>query len=86
MKWLLSPLNSLRRFSRPARRAPNRNRSLIVEDLEGRRLLSQGIQSILSLPTDGTTNIISGPDGNLWVGLNTSPNPTTPAPRSSESD
>ena len=43
---------------------------MIVEDLEGRRLLSQGIQSVFSQPASGASNIVSGPDGDLWAGVN----------------
>lgn len=66
MGWILASLNSLRR---PSRRAPRRSRSWILEDLEGRRLLSQAVQSIVTLPTVGTTKMISGPDGDLWVAV-----------------
>lgn len=58
---------------REARRPPRRDRSWNLEDLEGRRLPSQAIQSIVSLPTTGATDVISGPDGDLWAGVN----PTT---------
>ena len=34
MKWLSLPTELTSPFSRPARVVPNRNRSLIVEDLE----------------------------------------------------
>jgi virginiamycin B lyase len=45
---------------------------LILEDLEGRRLLSQAVQSIVTLvgPDYPPSNVISGPDGDLWVGIN----------------
>ncbi len=76
MGWFRSSLKSLRRPSRQSRRAPKRNRSLIVEDLEGRRLLSQAIQSIVTLPR-ATSNMIAGPDGDLWVGV--SPTDSTAA-------
>ena len=51
MGWFFCSWRSLRRRSRGSRRAPKRNRSLIVEDLEGRRLLSNAIQSLVTLPT-----------------------------------
>ena len=73
MGWFFSLGTSLHRPSRPSRRAPKRNRSWILEDLEGRRLLSQAIQSVVTLPTIGTSNMISGPDGDLWVGVNQTP-------------
>ena len=68
MGWLFSSVNSLLPRSRKTRRAPKRNRSLFVEDLEGRRLLSNVIQSFVTLPR-ATSNMISGPDGDLWVGV-----------------
>ena len=74
MGWFLSSLTSLRRPSRESRRAPKRNRSWILEDLEGRRLLSQAIQSIVTLPSCRHVQLDLGPDGDLWVGVNTSPN------------
>ncbi len=72
MAWFLSSWKSLRRPSGKPRRAPKRNRSLMLEDLEGRRLLSRAIQPLVTLPAN-TSNIISGPDGDLWVGVNSSP-------------
>ena len=68
MGWLFSSVNSLLPRSRKTRRAPKRDRSLIFEDLEGRRLLSNVIQSFVTLP-QATSNMISGPDGDLWVGV-----------------
>ncbi len=68
MGWFFSLLKSLRRPSRESRRAAKRNRSLIVEDLEGRRLLSQAVQSFVTLPNT-TSNLISGPDGDMWVAV-----------------
>ncbi len=68
MGRLFSSLNSLFPRSRKTRRAPRRDRSLFVEDLEGRRLLSNVIQSFVTLPR-ATSNMISGPDGDLWVGV-----------------
>ncbi len=73
MEWSLSSLTSRRRPSPETRRAPKHKRSLILEDLEGRLVLSQGIQPIATLSTAGTSNMISGPDGDLWVGMNPSP-------------
>ena len=72
MGAFFASLKSLRRPSWETRRAPKRERSLIVEDLEGRQLLSQAIQPFVTLPTSGRTtcNMISGPDGDLWVGVN----------------
>jgi streptogramin lyase len=72
MGWFLSSLKSLRRPSRTARQAPKRNRSLILEDLEGRRLPSLAVQSFVTLPNT-TSNIISGPDGDLWVAVEPTP-------------
>ena len=68
MGWLFSSVNSLLPRSRKTRRAPKRDRSLIFEDLEGRRLLSNVIQSFVTLP-QATSNMISGPGGDLWVGV-----------------
>jgi streptogramin lyase len=76
MGWSLSSLKSLRRPSRQLRRAPKRNRSLILEDLEGRRLLSQAIQPLVTLPAMATSNIITGPDGDLWVGVSPTDGPS----------
>ena len=42
----------------------------MLEDLEGRQLLSQVIRPIATLPTASAYNIVSGPDGNLWVAVN----------------
>lgn len=50
MGWLFSAGKSLRRPARESRRAPRRKRSLILEGLEGRQLLSQAIQPLVSLP------------------------------------
>ena len=72
-----SPFKALRRPSRPSRRVQKRNQSLILEDLEGRRLPSQAIQPLVTLPTANTSNMISGPDGDLWVGV--SPTSSTAA-------
>jgi streptogramin lyase len=70
MGWFHSALRSLHRPPRESREVPRRNRPLVLEDLEGRRPLSQGLQPIAALPGSPslTTNLISGPDGNLWVG------------------
>ena len=67
----------LRRRSRESRRTPRRNRSLILEDLEGRRLPSQAIPPIATLPTASSYNMIAGADGDLWVAVN--PTATTSA-------
>ena len=77
MGWFLSSLRSLRRASRGSRRAPRRNQSLIVEDLEGRRLPSRAIPPIATLPTASSYNMIAGADGGLWVAVN--PTGTTSA-------
>ena len=77
MGWFLSSLRSLRYPSRQSRRAPKRDRSLILEDLEGRRLPSHAIQSLVTFRDAGTSDIISGPDGDLWLGV--SPTPSTVA-------
>lgn len=74
MDWFLSSSKWLRRPAPGPRRPPRRARSCTVEDLEGRRLPSQAVQSVVSLPGNiGTTNMISGPDGDLWVGVNQTP-------------
>jgi streptogramin lyase len=73
MGWFLSSLKSLRCPSRQSKCSPNRNRALILEDLEGRRLLPHATQSVVSLQTIPSSNMISGPDGNLWVGVNLGP-------------
>jgi streptogramin lyase len=69
MGWIPSSLKALRRPSPQSRRVPKSNRSLILEDLEGRRLLSHAIQSFVTLP-DAVSNMISGPGGDLWVAVN----------------
>jgi hypothetical protein len=69
MGWSFSSWKPLRRPSRESRPAPRRDRSLSVEDLEGRRLLSGAMQSIATLPSAGTSNLVSGPDGDLWLGV-----------------
>ena len=70
MKWFHSAGKSLRVSSRETRRPPRRNRALGVEDLEGRRLPSGAIQPLVTLPdAPFTTEIISGPRGDLWVGV-----------------
>jgi hypothetical protein len=50
---------------------PKRSRSWIVEGLEERRLLSNAIQPFVTLqsPDLPTSNVISGPGGDLWVGV-----------------
>ena len=70
MGWFFSAMRSLRRPSRNVRRAPKRNRSLILEDLEGRRLPAPVLQSFATLPGGGSSNMVTGPDGDLWVGVN----------------
>ena len=79
MGWFFSSWKSLRRPSRESRRAPQRNRSWNVEDLEGRRLLSHAFQSVATLPFNGyvTTNMVSGPGGDLWVAANSSSSGST---------
>jgi virginiamycin B lyase len=68
MKWIRSALQLLGRSSRQTRRVPKRSRPLYVEDLEGRKLLSSGAHAISLAPMQGaTSNIITGPDGDLWV-------------------
>jgi streptogramin lyase len=68
MRWIRSALKLLRRSSRESRRVPKRRQPLFVEDLEGRKLLSSGARAIslapLAIPT---SNLITGPDGDLWV-------------------
>ena len=49
-----------------------RKLSLFLENLEGRQLLSQGIRPLESLPAVAASNMITGPDGDLWVAI--SPN------------
>ncbi len=68
MGWFRSTLKSLRRPSTGSSRAPKRSRSPVLDELEGRRLLSTAIQAIVSLDTGPASNLISGPDGSLWVG------------------
>jgi streptogramin lyase len=53
-----------------------RSRSWIVEGLEGRRLLSNAIQPFVTLqsPDLPTSNVISGPGGDLWVGVSPTSN------------
>ena len=68
MGWFLYSLRALGRRSRKSRRATNRNGSWIVEDLEGRRLLSHAVQSIVILPNT-TSFMIAGPGGDLWVAV-----------------
>jgi streptogramin lyase len=76
MAWFLSSSTSLARSSRESRRAPKRARSFDLEGLEGRRLLSHGIQPFVSLqsPVLPTSNVISGPGGDLWVGVSPTSN------------
>jgi streptogramin lyase len=72
MGWFLSSLKALGRRSWEPRRATKRNRSWIVEDLEGRRLLSHAVQSIVTLPNT-TSLMIAGPGGDLWVAVHPTP-------------
>ncbi len=73
MGWLFSWLNSV--FAPPwtIRHAQKHRRTLTLEDLEGRRLLSQGVQPVFTLPNAITSNIISGPDRDLWFSASTNP-------------
>jgi hypothetical protein len=75
MGWILSAWKSLRRPARETRRAPRRNRLSGFEDLEGRRLPSRGIQPLVALHALDTSNLISGPDGALWVGVTSASDP-----------
>ena len=79
MGWFRSSLSSPRRSSWEFSRAAIRDRLPIVEDLGGRRLLSHAIESLASLPSVSMlpSNIIAGPDGNLWLGVIPTPAPTT---------
>jgi streptogramin lyase len=47
-----------------------RRKTWLVEDLEGRELLSQAIQPIATLPSASVSNVVAGPDGDLWIGVN----------------
>jgi streptogramin lyase len=76
MGTFLSPPKWLRLPTRQSPPGPKRNRSLFVEDLEGRLLLSQAIQTLVTLPASATTNIITGPDGNLWAGVRSNSAPS----------
>jgi streptogramin lyase len=69
MGWILPALKSLHRPSRNARRMPKRNRSLSVENLEVRGLLSHAMPSLVTLP-DVASNMVDGPGGDLWVAVN----------------
>lgn len=69
MGWFSSKGKSVCRSSRRPPRAPKRRRSYNLELLEGRRLLSQGLQPVATLPSNIPSNLVSGPDGSLWVGL-----------------
>lgn len=69
MGWSPSSWKPLGRPSRAGRRAPRRNRPLTLEGLEGRRLPSQAVEALVTLPR-GSSNILSGPDGDLWVAVN----------------
>jgi streptogramin lyase len=75
MRWFFCAGKSLRRPSRELRRAPKRKRSLILEGLEGRQLLSQAIQPFVTLNIQNTiSNMVAGPNGDLWVGASTTDN------------
>ncbi len=67
MGWFLPTLKSLRRSSTGSRRPSKRSRSPVVDELETRRLPSHAIQAVVSLEASPASNMISGPDGNLWV-------------------
>lgn len=67
MGRLRSALKSLRLSGRSSRRGPKRNRPLWVEDLEGRPLLSLTGAISLAPMVGASSNMITGPDGNLWV-------------------
>jgi hypothetical protein len=68
MRWIRSALQLLGRSSRESRRVPKRSRPLCVEDLEGRKLLSSGAGKISLAPMAiPMSNVITGPDGDLWV-------------------
>jgi virginiamycin B lyase len=76
MGRFFSILTSLRRRTRQTPRRPKRSRSWTLEDLEGRRLLSNAIQPFVTLqsPDLPTSNVISGPGGDLWVGVSPTSN------------
>ena len=78
MRWIRSSLKSLVTGSRGSPLKPRRKRSrpLVVEHLEGRRLLSRGVEPIATVPINSSP-MIAGPDGDLWVAV--SPTPTTSA-------
>ncbi len=76
MGWFHSSLRSLCSRSPRSRRAARRNRTWILEELEGRRLLSLAVEAIANLP-NATSPIIAGSDGDLWVAVN--PTPSTAA-------
>ncbi len=75
MGWFFSAGKSLRRPARESRRAPKRRRSLVLEGLEGRQLLSQALQPFVTLNIQNTiSNLIAGPSGDLWVGISSTGN------------
>ena len=78
MRWILAALASPGRIPFRLRQAPKRNRLWTFEDLEGRRLLSRGFTPIATLNGLVSSNIISGPDGKLWVAIDHS-NPNAAA-------
>jgi hypothetical protein len=71
MGRFFSRVTSLCRRTLETPRRPKRSRSWILEDLEGRRLLSNAIQPFVTLPNSPLepSNVISGPGGDLWVGV-----------------
>ena len=69
MRWFPTTWKSLGRRSAESRLVPKRGRPLAVEDLEGRRLLSGAIHTFVNLHAAAASEMISGPDGNLWVAV-----------------
>jgi hypothetical protein len=77
MAWYHFSLKSLGRASRDSKREPRRKRRWTLEVLEGRQLLSHTNPSVISVPIV-QSNMISGPEGDLWVGgLGSSPTSAT---------
>jgi streptogramin lyase len=69
MGWFFSTLKPLCPQLPHVRHAPKHSRSVGIEDLEGRQLLSQVVHSLSLRPIEAaTSNLITGGDGNLWVG------------------
>ena len=87
MDWYVSLLKSPGRPSRHSRRAPQRKLSLTLEDLEGRRLLTNAnaIQSFVPVQAgSATSNLISAADGDLWIAVaDNNPTPATDLPSAS---